>query len=44
MIQVLGIFGFLSFGWADVLDILMVAVIIYLLFRKAMRFYRSTGS
>ena len=34
MIQVLGIFGFLSFGWADVLDILMVAVIIYLLFRS----------
>ena len=34
MIQVLGIFGFLSFGWADVLDILMVAVLIYLLFRS----------
>ena len=34
MIKVLGIFGFLSFGWADVLDILMVAAIIYLLFRS----------
>ena len=34
MIQLLGIFGFLSFGWADFLDILMVAVIIYLLIRS----------
>jgi uncharacterized protein (TIGR00159 family) len=34
MIKVLGIFGFLSFGWADILDILMVAVIIYLLIRS----------
>ena len=34
MIKVLGIFGFLSFGWADVLDILMVATIIYLLIRS----------
>ena len=34
MIKVLGIFGFLSFGWADFLDILMVAVIIYLLIRS----------
>ncbi len=34
MIKVLGIFGFLSFGWADILDILMVAIIIFLLFRS----------
>ena len=34
MIQILGIFGFLSFGWADVLDILMVAAIIYFLIRS----------
>ena len=34
MINVLGIFGFLSFGWADILDILMVAAIIYLLIRS----------
>ena len=34
MVQVLGIFGFLSFGWADVLDILMVAAIIYFLIRS----------
>ena len=34
MIHVLGIFGFLSFGWADVLDILMVAGIIYFLIRS----------
>ncbi|MBE6253282.1 MAG: TIGR00159 family protein [Bacteroidales bacterium] len=34
MINVLGIFGFLSFGWADILDILMVAIIIFLLFRS----------
>jgi len=33
MIKVLGIFGFLSFGWADLLDILMVALIIFFLFR-----------
>ena len=34
MIQPLGIFGFLSFGWADVLDILMVATIIFFLLRS----------
>jgi len=34
MIKVLGIFGFLSFGWADILDILMVAIIIFLLMRS----------
>ncbi len=34
MVQVLGIFGFLSFGWADVLDILMVAAIIFFLIRS----------
>ena len=34
MVQLLGIFGFLSFGWADVLDILMVAAIIYFLIRS----------
>ena len=34
MTKVLGIFGFLSFGWADILDILMVAIIIFLLFRS----------
>ena len=34
MVQVLGIFGFLSFGWADVLDILMVTAIIYFLLRS----------
>ena len=34
MMNVLGIFGFLSFGWADILDILMVAIIIFLLFRS----------
>ena len=34
MVQLLGIFGFLSFGWADVLDILMVAGIIYFLIRS----------
>ena len=33
MIQVLGIFGFLSFGWADILDILMVATLIFFLIR-----------
>ena len=31
MMKVLGIFGFLSFGWADLLDILMVALIIFVL-------------
>ena len=34
MTKILGIFGFLSFGWADVLDILMVAAIIYFLIRS----------
>ena len=34
MIKVLGIFGFLSFGWADILDILMVAGIIYFLIKS----------
>lgn len=34
MIKVLGIFSFLSFGWADLLDILMVASVIFLLFRS----------
>ncbi len=34
MIKTLGIFGFLSFGWADFLDILMVAGLIYLLLRS----------
>ena len=34
MIQVLGIFSFLSFGWADLLDILMVATIIFFLIRS----------
>jgi len=34
MIQILGIFGFLSFGWQDILDILMVAGLIYLLIRS----------
>lgn len=34
MVKVLGIFGFLSFGWADVLDIFIVAVIIYFLIRS----------
>jgi uncharacterized protein (TIGR00159 family) len=34
MIKVLGIFGFLSFGWADILDILMVAGLIYFLLRS----------
>ena len=31
MTKVLGIFGFLQFGWADILDIGMVALLIYLL-------------
>ena len=34
LLQATGIFGFLSFGWADLLDILMVAVIIFLLIRS----------
>ena len=34
MLRALSIFGFLSFGWADLLDILMVAVIIYFLVRS----------
>ncbi|MBO7396545.1 MAG: diadenylate cyclase [Bacteroidales bacterium] len=34
MIKLLGIFSFLSFGWQDVLDIIMVAVIIFLLIRS----------
>ena len=33
MTKVLGIFSFLSFGVADILDILMVALLIYFLFR-----------
>ena len=37
MIKVLGIFGFLSFGWADILDILMVAAIIFFLFKSIRR-------
>ena len=34
MLTASGIFGFLSFGWADVLDIIMVAVLIFLLVRS----------
>ena len=34
LLQTTGIWGFLSFGWADVLDIAMVAVIIFLLIRS----------
>ncbi|MBO6097061.1 MAG: hypothetical protein J6P56_07120, partial [Bacteroidales bacterium] len=34
MIKVLGIFDFLSFGWADILDVLMVALLIYFLIRS----------
>ena len=37
MIKVLGIFSFLSFGWADVLDILMVTAIVYFLFSSIRR-------
>ena len=37
MIKALGIFGFLSFGWADILDILMVAAIIFFLFKSIRR-------
>ena len=33
MLRVLTIFGFISFGWADVLDILMVATLIFFLIR-----------
>ena len=33
MTEVLGIFGFLQFGWADILDIGMVALLVYLLLR-----------
>lgn len=34
MMNVLGIFGFLSFGWQDILDIAMVALIIFFLIRS----------
>ena len=34
MTEVLGIFGFLQFGWADILDIGMVALLIFLLLRS----------
>ena len=34
MTKVLGIFGFLQFGWADILDIGMVALLIFLLLRS----------
>ena len=34
MTKVLGIFGFLPFGWADILDIGMVALLIYFLIRS----------
>jgi len=34
MAKVLGIFGFLQFGWADVLDIGMVALLIFFLLRS----------
>lgn len=34
MLKVLGIFGFLSFGWEDLLDILMVAAIIFFLIKS----------
>ena len=34
MTKVLGIFGFLQFGWADVLDIGMVALLIFFLLRS----------
>ena len=33
MLKALTIFGFLSFGWADILDILMVATLIFFLIR-----------
>ena len=34
MTKVLGIFGFLQFGWADILDIGMVALLIFVLLRS----------
>ena len=34
MIKVLGIFGFLQFGWADILDIGMVGLLIFFLLRS----------
>ena len=34
MTKVLGIFGFLQFGWADILDIGMVALLIFFLLRS----------
>ena len=34
MMKVLGIFGFLQFGWADILDIGMVALLIFFLLRS----------
>ena len=34
LLQATGIFSFLSFGWADILDILMVGIIIFLLIRS----------
>ena len=34
MTEVLGIFGFLQFGWADILDIGMVALLIFFLLRS----------
>ncbi len=34
LLQASGIFGFISFGWADLLDIIMVATIIFLLIRS----------
>ena len=34
LLQATGIWSFLSFGWADVLDIAMVAIIIFLLIRS----------
>ena len=33
LLETTGIFGFLSFGWADLLDILMVAALIFFLIR-----------
>ena len=34
MTNVLGIFGFLSFSWVDLLDIFMVGLLIFLLVRS----------
>ena len=34
VLETTGLFGFLSFGWADLLDILMVGAIIFLLIRS----------